>query len=664
MKSIWSKIKNHYTEYGFIKTITWLFNCVYFKLINQFRIKRQYESIKLTKNEKESCVLKTQKQVFIFGTVPFYDIGGGQRSAQFAKTFNKMGYKVQYIFAFDSSEATQFTLNIPANKHLYIGNYPSNTFANDLKENDMVIFEAPCKSFQEYLNVAAEIKCKIVYENIDNWESNLGSILFDEETLKLMLRKASILTGTAKPLVSQLENYLKKYKLPKNKILYLPNAVDDELFNGNKKFTKPNDLITGEKTLIYYGSLWGAWFDWELVFDIAKKYPTYSIILIGDNSGIQKIVEKSPKNIYFLGMKKQDELPNYLAYCDYAILPFKVDEVGEYVSPLKVFEYIAMNKLVLATKLPDIMSYPNVYCGNTSKNWIQYIQKELKNDVGACQKFIADNNWYNRCVNLIDALNFEEKKAPKEFYNNISVVTLNYNNANVIFRCVDTLLKNNERYNYEIIVVDNQSSDGSYEELKKQYKDNKSVKILRNSKNGCSSGRNLGVKNASKDYIVFLDSDEWILHKYWLDNYIDIYTKDLNVGAIGWGAGWFNKKGFAYHVVDSYAFRYMPPCCLTRPDIGYLATCGFLISKKLFNEIEGFDEAYDPTCYEDTDLSLKVRNSGKEIYYSPYLGVGHLPHQTTKSGSAAHEKLITEKGIYFIDKWSKINKDLILKYKK
>ena len=139
---------------------------------------------------------------------------------------------------------------------------------------------------------------------------------------------------------------------------------------------------------------------------------------------------------------------------------------------------------------------------------------------------------------------------------------------------------------------------------------------------------------------------------------------DNNIGAIGWGAGWFNKEGYAYHVVDSFAFRYMPPCAIARKDIGYLATCGFIMTKNLFNEVDGFDEAYDPTCYEDTDISLKIRNAGKEIYYSPNLGVGHLPHQTTKSGTSAHDKLIYNKGTYFINKWNKINKNLIFKYRK
>ena len=52
----------------------------------------------------------------------------------------------------------------------------------------------------------------------------------------------------------------------------------------------------------------------------------------------------------------------------------------------------------------------------------------------------------------------------------------------------------------------------------------------------------------------------------------------------------------------------MPPIGLYRSDIGYLGTGGMILEKELFDKVDGFDLNYDPTCYEDTDLSLKVRN--------------------------------------------------------
>lgn len=657
MSSKIEKIKEYYKENGLKETFKKVYRYTSFKV----KIKNSSKSnnvYKLSKKEQNVIKIKNQKKVYMFTNIPYFDVGGGQRAAQLAKTFNSMGYLVEYYYVFNSSETVKHSMLLPVTVHKKINKINQKEFKSKIRKDDIFIFEAPMDAFLPYLDIAKTNKCKIVYENIDNWETSLGNMFFSEKALKQFLKKSNILVGTSKLLVEQLKDYIKKYKIEGKKILYLANAVDSELFEPRKFYNQPKDLVKGEKTLLYYGSLWGTWFDWELLKEVAKECEEISINLIGDYAGIVDITKKMPNNIHFLGLKKQTDLPNYLYYSDYAILPFKADEIGKYVSPLKIFEYIAMNKPVISTKLDDVMEYKNVYCSNNSNEWATWIKQGLEFNEDARNDFIENNNWYSRCSTIINNLENQEK-CHSEFYDNISIIILNYNNKNVIKNCVNSIIKFNKRYQAEIIVVDNQSTDGSYELLQEKYKDK--IKLYRNSKNGCSSGRNLGVSKSSKEYIMFLDSDQWILHKYWLEPYIDILKKDKKIGALGWAAGWFNKDGYSYHVVDSFPYKYMPPIGLYRYDIGYLGTGGMILKKELFNEIEGFDLYYDPTCYEDTDLSLKIRNHGLELAYTTYLGVGHLPHQTTKSGTKEHDALIKDKGDYFIKKWKKINPNL-LKY--
>lgn len=659
LKRIW----NYYKLHGFRNTIKAGLRKVYRKI---FKNSSKFNSnpmknftLSLSEDEKKICGTKKQN-VFIFGTVPYYDVGGGQRSSQLSKIFNMMGYAVNYIYAFDSSESKIFNISMPVVLHKCIDDISIEEFNRLVSKDDICVFEAPIEKFNAYLLVAKDKEAKVVYENIDNWETSLGSMFFNEHTLKNMLKYADMVVATAALLVEQTAKYFDKYNLPKKEVYYLANAVDDELFEPRKKYDKPTDLVCGRKTLLYYGSLWGEWFDWQLIEDVAKANEDITINLIGDYKAVVDKKNTLPKNVHFLGLKKQTELPAYLVYSDYAILPFKCSDIGNYVSPLKIFEYIAMNKLVLATNLPDIEGYPNLFNSNSAEEWNEILKQDNQVDLDKRDDFVFNNNWYNRCSKMIDVLFPEKaKKVEEKFYNNVSVVILNYNNKNVIFRNVDTLLRFNDRYNYEIIVVDNNSKDGSYEMLLEKYANVSNVKVKRNDKNGCSSGRNLGVSNATKDYILFLDSDQWILHKYWLDTYLDILDKNEHLGAIGWGAGWFNNKGYAYIYDAWFEHRYMPPIMSYRTDIGYLATCGFLMRRELFNKIEGFDLYYDPTCYEDTDLALKVRDAGKEIAFSTYLGVGHLPHQTTNSGTDAHTKLLKEKGDYFVKKWSDKNPKLL-----
>ena len=659
MGRIINKIKDYRIDHSKKETIDWLIVCLKFKLKKLKPASGNFNSIKLSNQEIKNIIINQQRKIFIFANIPYYDIGGGQRSSQLAKTFYKMGFPVYYLYAHPSSESKIHNIPMPMIMHNDLKKVGLERLSSLMNENDLCIFESPCEKFEEYIKLAKEKKAKIVYENIDNWETSLGVGVLHKATLNELLKDANLLVGTAKPLVTQLEEYRKDIKI-KRDIKYLANAVDDEMFFPLKQHEKPEDLVIGSKTLIYYGSLWGEWVDWEIVFGVAKANPDYEINLIGDYQGIMNIVTKSPKNVHYLGLKKQEELPAYLKYSDYALLPFKVGKIGDYVSPLKIFEYISMNKIVLATSLPDIKDYPNTYFGDTAEEWNKLLKKNLKVDEQKSDEFVSKNNWYNRTCQILDTLHKNEsEKCQKEFYNNISIVVLNYNNKGIIDRCIDSLLRYNKRYSYEIIIVDNKSTDGSLEQIKTKYKDK--IKIVENEKNGCSSGRNLGVKNATKEYIIFLDSDQWAMNKYWIEPYFEILNKVPNVGLIGWAAGWFNKYGKAYHVVDSFAYRYMPQSGLCRKDIGYLGSGGMMIKKELFDKVEGFDLFYDPTCYEDTDLSLKIRNEGLEIYYCPYLGVMHLPHQTTKSGSSAHKKLTNEKQEYFTKKWNEKNPDL-LKY--
>lgn len=652
------KVINYFKEHTFKESVNWLYSCIVYK-INMRKVKSgDFDYIDNTYNEKKYGIKKDNPNIFIVASIPYYDIGGGQRCSQLAKTFNKMGYNVVYLYAFKSSESIKFNLIMPMSAHIYIDENVISKIDNICKVDDLFIFESPSIRFKEVLDYAIKRKCKIIYENIDNWETSLGNGIYNEEMLIKLLKNSNLLVGTAKPLVEQLNEYLKKYRIKNKKVIYLANAVDEELFCGLKKLDVPNDLVKGRVTLLYYGSLWGEWFDWDLLINLAKHNPKYSINIIGDYHNITEIVNKCPDNMHFLGLKKQIDLPSYLKNVDYAFIPFKADEIGNYVSPLKVFEYISMYTRVLSTNLPDIIGYPNVYCGDTWKDWEKIIKENHEVDIDGADDFIEDNTWSSRVSAMIENIYPDNNKSILK--DKLSIIILNYNNKNIIFKSINTLLKYNELYNYEIVVVDNGSSDGSFELLKKKY--GKSIILCKNKKNGCSSGRNLGVSKVKREYIMFLDSDQWITNKYWLKPYENILKNNDDIGVIGWAAGFFNKKGYAHHVVDSFPNRFMPPNLLGREDISYLGSGGMIMKKELFEKIDGFDLFYDPTCYEDTDISVKILNDGKRIIYCPYLGIIHLPHQTTNSGSDAHTKLLNEKREYFKSKWEKKNSKLLKRF--
>lgn len=597
--------------------------------------------------ETKGIMVKRGRKVFIFAGVPYYDIGGGQRFAQIAKTFDAMGFLVYYFYGMESAEQCPGNMYIPAVVHVRIDDYSTELLAEDAEQDSILIFEYPDEKCRPYLDYANAHGLVTVYEHVDNWDSSLGSWFYREEAFQKWIHDVQYISVTARMLGDKIR------ELGREDYIYCPNAADTAIFEPRKAYERPKDLVTGAKTLLYFGSLWGEWFDWDLITYVAAHCDC-AINLIGDCRAIADKMAHLPGNIHFLGAKKQTELPAYLQHCDIALLPFKNDEIGKYVSPLKVFEYIAMNKPVLSTPLDELTAYPNVVVSDDRDVWVRTVNEGI-HTVDA-SVFTAKNNWYARCNQLLDLVGRPRTRMPS-----VSAVILNHNNMNVIFRCVDSLLAFSDAYDMEIIVVDNNSTDGSRERLLTEYSGR--IRIICSDKNGCACGRNLGVRHARGEMLWFLDSDQWVVGDHYLDAAIRILEETSGVGAVGWAAGWFERDSVVGPTTDELPNRgILAPWIQGRTDIAYLATDGLLMKRSLFEKIGGFDEAYDPTCFEDTDLSLKIRSAGYELVYCPYSAVLHLPHQTTNAGSRNHKILMERNGAYFAKKWQKENPELLKYY--
>ena len=242
-------------------------------------------------------------------------------------------------------------------------------------------------------------------------------------------------------------------------------------------------------------------------------------------------------------------------------------------------------------------------------------------------------------------LKLEQKKIPK-----ISIIILNHNNKVVIQKCIKSLIKYN-LYKYEIIVIDNKSTDESVTFLKKKYCSK--IKIFLNSINGCSSGRNLGAQKSSGEYLLFLDSDQGPTSKNWLDNYINIARSFPKISALGWTGGFVTENDMTGPTLDCYQEKGLPSNYIFRTNIDYLGSGGLFISKTFFNKIEGFDINYDPYSFEDTDISRKILKHGGIIAYTNRLSIYHDSHSTTKSNDNNQEylKQLKKNAIYFKKKW-------------
>lgn len=123
-------------------------------------------------------------------------------------------------------------------------------------------------------------------------------------------------------------------------------------------------------------------------------------------------------------------------------------------------------------------------------------------------------NFYNKFKNDNPFSEDEKGFYFKENSLDLSIIVPVYNTKKYVKECIDSVLNQKTNYKYEIIIVNDGSTDGSLEYLKTIYGKNKSITILNKINGGLSSARNHGLKYSKGKYVSFIDSDDYVSQNY------------------------------------------------------------------------------------------------------------------------------------------------------
>jgi GT2 family glycosyltransferase/glycosyltransferase involved in cell wall biosynthesis len=577
--------------------------------------------------------------LYIFTGVPFDDIGGGQRAAQLARVALARGERVVYVYAYQKWEGghvVESNVQLSGLEHLFLDRADIASLRSSMRSGDTAVFELPHPRFLPFLRHCSAAGVQSVFEMIDAWDSSLGGDWFSEAVYAEYVAESNTVVGTAKVLRDALVTR------GRPDALYLPNACNEAIFDSYRSFPPPPDVDPVKRMILYFGSLYGEWFDWAAVAKAAELNSDANIYLIGDSQGRHGM----PDNVVLLGSRNIEQLPAYLAMADVAILPFKPGHISDAVSPIKVFEYLAMGVPVVSLDLPEIRGYPNVHIASSATHFAELCAQELRG-LMSTDGFIMENTWAYRLDRIL---------SPRRVSGSVSIVVLMHNNESIIRRCLDSLKLHASDFAADVIVVDNQSVDDGPRIVESEYP---WVKLVRNHKNGCSSGRNLGVAEAVGDTLMFLDSDQWLTSRGCFEEALLLLDSRHDLGAVGWAAGWFadGNENFGGPIVDYLPHRGTDVAEYreegVRTDIAYLGSGGLFVPREVFDHVGGFDEYFDPTCFEDTDFALAIKASGLSIAYRNLQGIRHQPHQTTgaSADNAAYQELFRRNADYFRRKW-------------
>lgn len=234
---------------------------------------------------------------------------------------------------------------------------------------------------------------------------------------------------------------------------------------------------------------------------------------------------------------------------------------------------------------------------------------------------------------------------------NVVFIILNWNGKKFLEACLKSVL--GQIYdNYNVVVVDNGSADGSVSFLRQNFP---GVDILALETNtGYPGGNNAGIKyaleNYAADYLLLLNNDTVIIEDNWLKGVAAAAEADPSAGLLGcrliFPDGTLQQIGSRF---TPYGFPGLKPSDanvdMSRPyEVDAVIGAVFLIKRAVVDKIGLLDEGFSPFSAEDMDYCARVRKAGYSIRVVPDFGVIHYASQAIKSLPPVSVRLAVKRG--------------------
>lgn len=230
-----------------------------------------------------------------------------------------------------------------------------------------------------------------------------------------------------------------------------------------------------------------------------------------------------------------------------------------------------------------------------------------------------------------------------------AIITLTYNKLDTATKpYLESLYKYTDENTFDLIIVDNNSTDGTLEYIKMFMKQYSNISLICNTENlGYSKGNNIGIRsviNKNYEYIALLNNDI-LLTPNWLEDTIAGFKLDRQLGLL---SPRNNEK--CKLTVNNYLSGYKKYLSKFKNKLRYVVTPFFscvLIKKEVIDKIGLFDEVYSPAFWEDDDLSIRAMYAG---FSCAYLNSTFIFHNHSMTSSSVPSEIITRNREYFFKK--------------
>jgi len=234
-------------------------------------------------------------------------------------------------------------------------------------------------------------------------------------------------------------------------------------------------------------------------------------------------------------------------------------------------------------------------------------------------------------IEISQKLVFVKQTSPK-----VTIIIPIFNNALITYRCLKSVLAKTSGLNYEVIVID----DHSTEDISLIKTKTSGIKLIHNSENlGFLKSCNKAAAVAKGEYICLLNNDTEV-HKDWLNHLVEIMDSDSQVAIAGPKLIYPDERlqeagGIIWKDASAWNFGKFDDA--EKPDYNYLKEVDYIsgaclvIRKQVWLELNGFDVRFAPAYYEDTDLAMQVRKADYKVMYQPLSVVTH--HEGLSNGT-------------------------------
>lgn len=363
-------------------------------------------------NELIKFITEKNKLFFIVGPNINWTFGVS-RIVKFPEYISKKGFNVIYLYLNDDSQLNKyeykddiFLISVNSFEKILSDSAFINEIQKQLKQCDekYLLVEIPTDIITDFLPFFKNNQLFIIYDIRDNWNEfkKKGEIPWLSINAEIEILKKSDLVITVAPML--------KEKFKDFSPILIPNGFDpcsfDSEFNINLK--------KGTITLGYYGTLNVNWFDWDFIKKLAKQKKEWIIHLIGLPN--YEFIKDLPNNIIYHGEIEHSKLMGYAKNWDFAIIPFKNNEISKYSDPLKIYEFLYFSLPVITKGIPHLSEYPNTYVVNNINEFIKTIEKIIKEEksINDFKTFIDESTWEKRIDYLFKII--RNKKLNEIYY--------------------------------------------------------------------------------------------------------------------------------------------------------------------------------------------------------------------------------------------------------